>query len=118
MEKQFRCTQFRTIPRDSAQFPEYLIASIFAIIAQLSTMKWHKRKQSLHTISYNSKQQNSDWKPQSKIVNDKCTVFISFQFKEYKSDCNCYICILKNVRHNIRVKLFIIFIIYPSKFKN
>ena len=43
MEKQFRSTQFR----------EYLIASFFAIIAQLCTMKWYKWKQPLHTIPRN-----------------------------------------------------------------
>ena len=33
MEKQFHCTQFR----------KYLIASLFAIVAQLREMKWRKQ---------------------------------------------------------------------------
>ena len=43
MKKQFRSTQFR----------EYLIASLFAIIAQFHAMKWRKLKQSLRTIPRN-----------------------------------------------------------------
>ena len=43
--------QFRAIPRNSTQFREYLIASFFAIIAQLRAVKWRKRKQPLRAIS-------------------------------------------------------------------
>ena len=32
------------IPRSSAQFREYLIASLFAITAQFRAIKWRKRK--------------------------------------------------------------------------
>ena len=41
------------ISRNSTQFREYLIASFFAIIAQLRAMKWRKRKQPLRAIPRN-----------------------------------------------------------------
>ena len=40
------------IPRNSAQFREYLIASLFAILAQLRAMKWRKRKQPLRATEF------------------------------------------------------------------
>ena len=41
------------IPRNSAQFREYIIASLIAILAQLRAMKWRKRKQPLRAIALN-----------------------------------------------------------------
>jgi len=40
------------IPRNSTQFREYLIASFFALIAQLRAMKWRKRKQPLRATEF------------------------------------------------------------------
>jgi len=75
MEKQFRCTQFRTIPRNYVKFREYLIASLFAITAQFCAMKWRKRLS-------NSVQRNSDCKPYSQVI--KGSVHI-FYFEEIES---------------------------------
>ena len=54
-----------SVARNSAQFRENLIASLFAIIAQFRAIKWRKRKQALCAISRNCAQRNCDWKPYS-----------------------------------------------------
>ena len=46
----WKAIPFPTIPRNSAQFREYLIASLFVVIARFPAMKWRKQKQSFRAI--------------------------------------------------------------------
>ena len=56
--------QFNTISRNAAQFSKYLIASLFAIIAQSRVMKRCKIKQSFPVTVRNAAQRNPDLKPE------------------------------------------------------